>query len=220
MREGSLDAPTRHAIDWRSPWFWDEATLDKEMERVFPHLRHGWPPALLQSVRIHFPAVVRPDRQWPRPARSTAASRSRTTPQVEEGLRTLCDMQASMTNVPLRAAARMECRFSPSNAALPRRARQEGRDRLHRDPARGDRPQRSPGKHCRQCSQLGHRKRAEQDHAWAALERLGGIHITAPACRAMPARPSRSAPVAKACSSTKPLLPMASERPCSTLPVS
>jgi glycerol-3-phosphate dehydrogenase subunit C len=40
MREGSLDAPTRHAIDWRSPWFWDEATLDKEMERVF-HICHG-----------------------------------------------------------------------------------------------------------------------------------------------------------------------------------
>lgn len=40
MREGSLDAPTRHVIDWRSPWFWDEATLDKEMERVF-HICHG-----------------------------------------------------------------------------------------------------------------------------------------------------------------------------------
>ena len=40
MREGSLEAPTRHAIDWRNPWFWDEATLEKEMERVFD-ICHG-----------------------------------------------------------------------------------------------------------------------------------------------------------------------------------
>ncbi len=40
MREGSLEAPIRHAIDWRNPWFWDEATLEKEMERVFD-ICHG-----------------------------------------------------------------------------------------------------------------------------------------------------------------------------------
>ncbi len=40
MREGSLEAPTRHAIDWRNPWFWDEATLEKEMTRVFD-ICHG-----------------------------------------------------------------------------------------------------------------------------------------------------------------------------------
>jgi glycerol-3-phosphate dehydrogenase subunit C len=40
MREGSLEAPTRHALDWQSPWFWDEAALEKEMERVFD-ICHG-----------------------------------------------------------------------------------------------------------------------------------------------------------------------------------
>ncbi len=35
MREGSLDAPTRHPIDWRSAEFYDEAKLDAEMRRVF-----------------------------------------------------------------------------------------------------------------------------------------------------------------------------------------
>ena len=35
MREGSLDAPTRHPLDWRSPDFYDEARLDGELERVF-----------------------------------------------------------------------------------------------------------------------------------------------------------------------------------------
>jgi len=34
-REGSLDAPTRHPIDWRNPAFYDEAALEKELERVF-----------------------------------------------------------------------------------------------------------------------------------------------------------------------------------------
>ncbi len=39
-REGSLEAPTRHAIDWRSPDFYDEAQLFDELERVFD-ICHG-----------------------------------------------------------------------------------------------------------------------------------------------------------------------------------
>jgi glycerol-3-phosphate dehydrogenase subunit C len=35
MREGSLEAPVRFALDWQNPWFWNEAALEKEMERVF-----------------------------------------------------------------------------------------------------------------------------------------------------------------------------------------
>ncbi len=34
-REGSLEAPTRHPLDWRNPEFYDEAALTKELERVF-----------------------------------------------------------------------------------------------------------------------------------------------------------------------------------------
>ena len=34
-REGSLEAPTRHPIDWRNPAFHDEAALDAELARVF-----------------------------------------------------------------------------------------------------------------------------------------------------------------------------------------
>src|SRR5580698_8284771 len=40
MREGSLEAPVRYALDWQNPWFWDEAALEKEMERVFD-ICHG-----------------------------------------------------------------------------------------------------------------------------------------------------------------------------------
>ena len=39
-REGGLDAPTRHAIDWQKPEFWDEGALTTELERVFD-ICHG-----------------------------------------------------------------------------------------------------------------------------------------------------------------------------------
>mgnify|MGYP003342939712 CR=1 FL=1 len=39
-REGSLEAPVRHVLDWRSPDFYDEAKLDAEMRRVFD-ICHG-----------------------------------------------------------------------------------------------------------------------------------------------------------------------------------
>ncbi|HYD78378.1 MAG TPA: heterodisulfide reductase-related iron-sulfur binding cluster [Paucimonas sp.] len=38
--EGSLEAPTRHALDWKSESFYDEAALDAELERVFD-ICHG-----------------------------------------------------------------------------------------------------------------------------------------------------------------------------------
>jgi len=40
VREGSLEAPTRHPLDWRSPEFYDELKLDKELERVY-EICHG-----------------------------------------------------------------------------------------------------------------------------------------------------------------------------------
>jgi glycerol-3-phosphate dehydrogenase subunit C len=39
-REGSLEAPTRHALAWQEPSFYDHAALDKELERVFD-ICHG-----------------------------------------------------------------------------------------------------------------------------------------------------------------------------------
>lgn len=38
--EGSLEAPTRHALDWRVPGFYDEPALFAELERVFD-ICHG-----------------------------------------------------------------------------------------------------------------------------------------------------------------------------------
>jgi Fe-S oxidoreductase len=40
MREGSLEAPTRHPLAWNSPEFWDLAKAEKELERIFD-ICHG-----------------------------------------------------------------------------------------------------------------------------------------------------------------------------------
>lgn len=40
MREGNLEAPTRHAIDWKNPQFYDPAACEQELERVF-EICHG-----------------------------------------------------------------------------------------------------------------------------------------------------------------------------------
>ncbi len=40
IREGSLEAPTRHPIDWKNPDFYNETSLFKELERVFD-ICHG-----------------------------------------------------------------------------------------------------------------------------------------------------------------------------------
>jgi glycerol-3-phosphate dehydrogenase subunit C len=40
MREGSLQAPIRHPVDWQNPDFYDEVKLDAELRRVFD-ICHG-----------------------------------------------------------------------------------------------------------------------------------------------------------------------------------
>jgi glycerol-3-phosphate dehydrogenase subunit C len=40
MREGNLEAPTRHPIDWKNPLFYDRDDCNRELERVFD-ICHG-----------------------------------------------------------------------------------------------------------------------------------------------------------------------------------
>jgi len=40
MREGSLEAPTRHPLDWKNDLFWDKTNLEAELERVYD-ICHG-----------------------------------------------------------------------------------------------------------------------------------------------------------------------------------
>src|SRR5256885_7176024 len=39
-REGNLQAPTRHPVDWKNPQYYDEAACEKELERIFD-ICHG-----------------------------------------------------------------------------------------------------------------------------------------------------------------------------------
>ena len=40
MREGSLETPTRHPLDWKNNLFWDKSDLENELERVYD-ICHG-----------------------------------------------------------------------------------------------------------------------------------------------------------------------------------
>ncbi|MFN2646890.1 MAG: heterodisulfide reductase-related iron-sulfur binding cluster, partial [Burkholderiales bacterium] len=40
MKEGSLEAPTRHPLAWQSEEFWNQAKAEKELERIFD-ICHG-----------------------------------------------------------------------------------------------------------------------------------------------------------------------------------
>jgi len=40
MREGSLEAPTRHPLAWKEAHFWDQQNAEKELERIFD-ICHG-----------------------------------------------------------------------------------------------------------------------------------------------------------------------------------
>ena len=40
MREGSLEAPTRHPLAWQEAEFWDQAKAEQELERIFD-ICHG-----------------------------------------------------------------------------------------------------------------------------------------------------------------------------------
>ncbi len=53
-REGNLEAPTRHALDWKNPDFYNEEKLNSEMERVFD-ICHGCRRCL--SLCGSFPAL-------------------------------------------------------------------------------------------------------------------------------------------------------------------
>src|SRR6185312_12646329 len=39
-REGNLEAPTRHPVDWKNPQYYDEPAALKELERIFD-ICHG-----------------------------------------------------------------------------------------------------------------------------------------------------------------------------------
>ena len=171
-REGSLAAPTRHAIAWRDPDFFDEASLFKELERVYD-LCHGCRRcfSLCNAFPLLFDAI-------------DASPTRRTRQGGEEGLlggrRSLLPVRHVLHDqVPVRAAAPLEHRLPAPDAARQGGEFPQGRDAVARQdplvhrPRRVDRgrPGRLAGRQCRerQCDRASH---ARQD----AGRSPGGAH--------------------------------------------
>ncbi len=92
-REGSLDAPTRHSIDWRAEEFYDAAKLDAEMRRVFD-ICHGCRRCF--NLCDSFPRLF--DLIDSNPTEDVDGVKSENFPAIVEAC-TLCDM-CFMTKCP------------------------------------------------------------------------------------------------------------------------
>ena len=87
MREGSLEAPTRHPIDWKNPEYYDEA---QDPRGDGAHLRHlPRVPALREPVQ-HVPHALRPTSTRARRWRSTACRKEKYWEVVDQCY--LCDL--------------------------------------------------------------------------------------------------------------------------------
>ena len=130
MREGSLEAPTRHALDWQNPWFWDEAALEKEMERVFD-ICHGCRRCF--NLCDSFPRLFDLIDNGP-----TGELDGVDEGGLRQGRGSLHALRHVLHDqVPLRAAARMGARLPASDAAP---SRGEGAQGGHRASSRPSSP--------------------------------------------------------------------------------
>ena len=124
-REGNLEAPTRHPIDWKRDDFHDEDSLYKELERVFD-ICHGCRRCV--SLCGTFPDPVRPGRRTADDGSDGVDKKDywKVDRPVLPVRRLLHDQ------VPVHAAASLERRFPASDAARQGGQVQERRSRLAR----------------------------------------------------------------------------------------
>jgi glycerol-3-phosphate dehydrogenase subunit C len=121
VREGSLEAPTRHPIDWKNPEFFDEALISKGMERVFD-ICHGCRRCV--SLCNAFPTLFDLVDESP-----TGRSRRRSQGELLEGRRPVLPVRHVLhEQVPVRAAAPVERRFPAPDAARQGRSSSASRD--------------------------------------------------------------------------------------------
>ena len=70
VREGNLEAPTRHPIDWKNPEFYDQERCFDELERIFD-ICHGCRRCV--NLCQSFPTLFDLERCAPAPAPSSVA---------------------------------------------------------------------------------------------------------------------------------------------------
>ena len=132
-REGSLDAPFRHALDWQNPDFYDIPKVEAELERVFD-ICHGCRRCfnLCDSFPRLFDLIDNgPTEELDGVPKSAYAS-------VTEAC-TLCDM-CFMTKCPYVPPHPFNVDFPHVPASPPRRTEKTGRRRVRARTAGRDRP--------------------------------------------------------------------------------
>ena len=136
QRRQSGRRPPRHPLDWQNPGF---LRRGEARRGIAPRLRHlPRLPPLLQFVRF-LSAPVRSGRR-----RADRRTRRRRSKRFQARRRRLHALRHVLHDeMPLCAAARVQSRFSASDAALPRRRGEKGRGDIRRSRAGEDRPQRS-----------------------------------------------------------------------------
>ena len=134
VREGNLEAPTRHPLDWRNPDFYDQASLDTELERVFD-ICHGCRRCV--SLCSAFPTLFDLIDET-----KTRRGGRRRQVRFRQGGRPVLPVRRLLHDeVPVRAAASVERRFPAPDAArqggeVSRRRRQVPRQAADRAPTR------------------------------------------------------------------------------------
>jgi Fe-S oxidoreductase len=132
LREGNLEAPTRHPIDWRSADYRDEGKAFAEMERVFD-ICHGCRRCV--SLCQSFPTLFDLDRRHRR--RRGARGRQE---GLRQGRRAVLPVRPLLHDqVPVRSAASVERRLPAPDAACQGDPLWQGRGRRGREAARVDR---------------------------------------------------------------------------------
>ncbi len=121
-REGSLEPPKRHPLDWENPDFYDEPKLFQEMERVFD-ICHGCRRCV--NLCTAFPRLFDLIDEG-RTGELDGVEKQKFWEVVDRCY--LCDM-CFMTKCPYVPPASMECGFSASDAA-----RQGGQAQKRRNP--------------------------------------------------------------------------------------
>ena len=148
-KEGSLDAPTRHALAWRDDAFTDAADLDRETRRVFD-ICHGCRRCF--NLCDSFPRLF--DLIDEAGSDELAGVPSSAFKSVTDAC-TLCDM-CFMTKCPYVPPHEFDLDFPHLMLRHRAAAAQNGSGEFRRPPARQDRPQRPPCRARRGPRQLGH----------------------------------------------------------------
>ncbi len=108
--EGSLEAPTRHPLNWQDPGFNDPALLEKELERVFD-ICHGCRRCF--NLCNAFPTLFELIDE----SKTGELNGGRPTGLSAGGRSLLPVRHVLHDQVSVRAAASLECGFSPLDAA-------------------------------------------------------------------------------------------------------